>query len=86
MKSSTKYNAISTVAGAGAAVGMRRLVSAIWPADPPKNPAEPGVLWRDALTWAIVSSIGAGVARVVAHRLTASGWERLTGDIAPQQS
>lgn len=84
---STMFKAVSVLAGAGAAVGSRALIGKLWPGGaPPKNPADRGVTWKDAITWAVASGIGAGVARIVAYRAAAGGWEKLTGDVAPDMS
>jgi hypothetical protein len=79
------YEALSAAAGLLAAVAARKLVSAVWrgDAEPPLNPADRRVSWRDALSWALASALGAAVARVVALRGTAAGWERATGEVPP---
>ncbi len=80
----TLFKAVSLAAGAGAAIAVRSLIGRAWPGGaPPKNPAARDVTWRAALTWAVASGIGAGVARLVAQRLATSGWEKLSGDAAP---
>lgn len=82
---SMSWKVVSVGAGALAAIGMRQLVSAIWPgsARPPLNPADRKVDWTDALAWGIASGIGAGVARVVSTRGAATAWERVTGSPPP---
>lgn len=77
------FGALSAGAGVLAAFSTRALIGKLWPTDPPKNPADRTVAWREALTWAIVSSIGAGIARLVARRLSAAGWEKATGEVPP---
>jgi hypothetical protein len=79
------YNALSTVAGLAAAVVARKIVSALWRSDtePPLNPADRRTTWREALAWALATAVGAAVARVVALRGTAAGWERATGETPP---
>lgn len=79
------YQALSWGAGLVAAVAARKVVSALWRGDvePPLNPADRRVPWRDALTWALATALGAAVARVVAYRATAAGWESATGDAPP---
>jgi hypothetical protein len=76
------YRALSTVAGIGAAVAARKIVSALWQSDtdPPLNPADRRTSRQEALTWALATAIGAAVARVVARRGASEGWERATGD------
>jgi hypothetical protein len=39
--------------------------------EPPRNPADPEVEWRDAIIWTVVSGIVGGLARLVARRLLA---------------
>jgi hypothetical protein len=51
--------------------------------DPPNNPADPGVAWRDALVWAGSVSALVAVARVVARRGAAAGWSRARGRRPP---
>jgi hypothetical protein len=79
------YEALSAAAGLLAAVAARKLVTAVWRGDPqpPLNPADRRVSWSDALSWALASALGAGVARVVAMRGAAAGWERATGEAPP---
>jgi hypothetical protein len=79
------YNALSTVAGIAAAVAARKLVSALWRSDTetPLNPADRRTSWREALAWGLATAVGAAVARVVALRGTAAGWEKLSGETPP---
>ena len=79
------YNALSTVAGIAAAVAARKIVSALWSSDTetPLNPADRRISWREALAWGLATAVGAGVARVVALRGAASGWEKVTGETPP---
>jgi hypothetical protein len=79
------YNAMSTIFGLVAAVAVRKLVSALWRSDTetPLNPADRRTSWREALAWGLATAIGAGVARVVALRGAASGWEKITGETPP---
>ena len=79
------YRSLAGVAGIVSAFAARQLVSALWrgEADPPLNPADRRISWKDALTWAVSAGIGAGVARLVAMRVTAAGWELATGDTPP---
>jgi hypothetical protein len=79
------YNALSTVAGIAAAVAARNIVSALWSSDTdtPLNPADRRTSWREALAWGLATAVGAAVARVVALRGTAAGWEKMTGETPP---
>lgn len=70
-----------------AAVATRKALDAGWRAwrknDPPANPAAPGISWPEALAWAVATGVGAGVARMVAGRGAAAGWQRATGHLPP---
>lgn len=79
------YNALSTVAGLLAAVAARKIVSALWRSDTetPLNPADRRTSWQEALAWGLATAVGAAVARVVALRGTAAGWEAATGETPP---
>ena len=79
------YNALSTVAGILAAVAARKVVSALWRSDTetPLNPADRRTSWQEALAWGLATAIGAAVARIVALRGTAAGWEKMTGETPP---
>lgn len=63
--------------GSGALAGMltQRLLETAWKAvrgaSPPPKPADRRSSWIDALSWAIATGVGAGVARLVAIRTAA---------------
>ncbi len=79
------YNALSTVAGIAAAVAARKVVSALWRSDTqtPLNPADRRTSWREALAWGLATAVGAAVARIVALRAAAAGWEKMTSETPP---
>ncbi len=79
------YNALSTIVGIGAAVAARKIVSALWRSDTetPLNPADRRTSWQEALAWGLATAVGAGVARVIALRGAATGWEKMTGETPP---
>jgi hypothetical protein len=79
------FRAISGLAGLLAALATRQLVSALWrgDTDPPLNPADRRISWKEAMAWAFATAIGAAVARVVALRAAAAGWEKATGETPP---
>lgn len=52
--------------------------------DPPNNPADPEVTWRDALVWAGVTGAAVALGRVMARRGAAAGWRRFTGNHPPR--
>jgi hypothetical protein len=46
---------------------------------PPKNPASLAVSWRDALLWGAVSGLVFNLAKITAHRVTTSWWQKHKG-------
>lgn len=40
---------------------------------PPKNPADPGVGWQEALAWTVASSLMIGLGRLMARRSASAG-------------
>ena len=72
----------AAIAAAGAA---RNLASSVWRGDhePPIDPGDADVSWREAAAWAALSGLLAGFARVVARRGTEAGWKKATGEPAP---
>jgi hypothetical protein len=83
----TAWKTLTMGAGILAGVLMRRLLVASWRktrhVDPPSDPYQPASSWAEALTWAAATGVGVGVARVVAARGAAAGWERAMGAPPP---
>ncbi len=77
------WTAVSALAGAAAAATMRRGLQRLWPDPGSRNPADRRVTWREGLMWAVISGVGAGVARLVSQRLAAAGWEKAAGVSPP---
>lgn len=51
--------------------------------DPPKSTAGPGTGWGEAIAWTGATAVAIAVARLVAERGTAAGWQRATGHQPP---
>jgi hypothetical protein len=66
--------AVSGIAGAAAAFAARKAIVFLWTRitgkEPPENPDDPQVAWREALGWALVVGAGVQTARMLATRLT----------------
>ncbi len=79
------YKALTTIAGLLAALVARKIVSALWRSDveTPLNPVDRRISWNEALAWALATAVGAAVARTIALRGTAAGWEMATGETPP---
>lgn len=84
---SSGFKALSTASAIGAGIATRAVLKKVWAkrtgTEPPADPADPSVGWREALSWAASAGVAVGVGRVVGRRLAASAWERTTGDTAP---
>jgi Protein of unknown function (DUF4235) len=74
--------------GSGALAGLvtQRLLEAMWKtarSDTPPVPADRRSSWADALSWAVATGVGAGVARLVAIRTAATVWEATVHEPPP---
>lgn len=81
------YKLIGIGAGLVASKVARSALDKGWAAtkggEPPRNPAVPGTTWSEALTWAVASGVAVAVARLVATKTVASGWQKTTGQLPP---
>lgn len=73
------WRLITLGSGALAGLATQRFLETAWKAvhgeAPPPVPADRRSSWVDALSWAIATGVGAGVARLVAIRTAARVWE-----------
>ncbi len=75
------------VAAAGSAIAAawvgRKAVTLTWKAatgnEPPVNPEDPEVTWKEAVAWALVSGAVIGLARLLASRQAAAWYRKQTG-------
>ncbi len=79
------WSVASALSAMVAAMFVRKMVAAIWPGEetPPLNPADRKIGWQQALGWAALSGLGAGVARTMSRRVAAAGWEAAFGETPP---
>ena len=83
------WKVISTGVGVLSGILVRQAIGLVWKAlsggreDPPLNPADRRISWSEGLQWAVASGVGVGIARLVADRLAARGWEAATGHLPP---
>jgi hypothetical protein len=72
---SLAWKVLGTGAAVGAGVLAKRLVTSAWKLatgkEPPANPEDPEVSWKEALGWAVASGAVVGVARLLATRKAA---------------
>lgn len=83
----TAWKFAATAAGVVAGVVARKSLMKAWTVakktDPPTNPAARDTAWGEALAWTLATSIGVGVARLIATRGAAGAWEKATGALPP---
>lgn len=83
----TVWKLAATGAAVVAGVAVRNLLMSAWRGiaknDPPNNPADPATSWGEAILWTAVTGLAVGVARMVASRGAAAGWQKATGSLPP---
>ena len=84
----TAWKIAAVGSGVIAGVVVRKALMSGWKAthhgaNPPTNPANRNTQWTEALTWTVATSIGVGIARLIATRGAAGAWEKLTGALPP---
>ncbi|HVE64202.1 MAG TPA: DUF4235 domain-containing protein [Mycobacteriales bacterium] len=81
------WKVVGIGAGTAAAMLTKKAMTAAWRgakhADPPANPAAPSTSWPEGLAWAVSTGVALGVARLVAQRGAAAGWQKATGSLPP---
>ena len=82
------WKAVSVGLGALAGLATRHVLELTWKAlrgsTPPKVPADRRSSWVDALSWAVATGIGVGVARLLAVRTAAAVWEAAVHEPPPE--
>ena len=85
-----KYGWKAITIGLGALTGFvtKRVPEFIWKAlrgaTPPKVAADRRSSWADALSWAVATGVGVGVARLLAMRSAAVLWEAAVHEPPPE--
>lgn len=81
------WQALTTIAAVGAAIVVRKVLTAAWTSlrsnEPPTNPADPATAWSEALAWTAATGLVVGIARMVATRGAAGAWTKATGTMPP---
>ncbi len=89
MSFTKKYGWKAVTVGLGALTGLvtQRALEAMWKvlrgSTPPKVAADRRSSWADALSWAVATGIGVGVARLLALRSAAVLWEAAVHEPPP---
>lgn len=85
-----KYGWRAIVIGTGALTGLaaQRVVELVWTAvrgsKPPKLAADRSSPWPEAVSWAVATGVGVGVARLLAVRAAAALWETAVHEPPPE--
>lgn len=78
-----QYKAIDKLATIAVAVGTHTLFQKGWKTftkhDPPENPSDPGVQWKDAFMWGAATGLGIGMSKVLMQILVDASWEKYKG-------
>lgn len=73
------WKAIAVGTGALTGFATQRVIELVWTAvrgsKPPKLAADRSSPWPEAVSWAVATGIGVGVARLLAVRTAAALWE-----------
>jgi hypothetical protein len=82
------WKAIAIATGALTGLATQRIIEFIWTAirgsTPPKLAADRSSPWPEAVSWAIATGIGVGVARLLAVRTAAVLWEAAVHEPPPE--
>jgi len=82
------WSVFSLGAALGAAAVAKKTLNTSWKAatgkNPPANPADPDVDVWEAVSWALVSGMAVGLARMLAQRRATSYYVRSTGHLPGQ--
>jgi hypothetical protein len=82
------WKAVTLGLGALAGLATQRVLEAVWKgwrgSTPPKIPADRRSPWPDALTWAVATGVGVGLARLLAIRTAAAVWEAAAHEPPPE--
>lgn len=79
----TLWKLTGTGAAVVAGIATRKGLTTSWVAatgkEPPVNPEDPEVQWREAVAWAVLSGAAIGVARLLVARKLAQVWTQKSG-------
>ncbi|HVV76811.1 MAG TPA: DUF4235 domain-containing protein [Mycobacteriales bacterium] len=81
------HKVLSGVGAAATTAVARKVLMKGWTKatgkEPPADPANPDVKWREAVGWAAASAAVVAVARLLAQRRVADTWRRASGNLPP---
>jgi len=78
---------VTVVVGIPVGIATKKVVIQVWnatrSADTPRQPAEEGVQWADAIGWAALSAAGVVLADLVTRKGAAELWRTIVGGEPP---
>ena len=87
MAGSKMWSLMGLGATVGATIAARKAMTTTWKVatgkNPPHNPAHPDVTIADAISWATISGVAVGLARMFASRKAADYYRKSTGHLPP---
>lgn len=79
------WKLLAAGAAAVATAVADRAIRSAWKAttgdEPPANPTNPDVEWREAIGWAVLSGAAIGIARLLAQRRAAAYYRNSSGTL-----
>lgn len=77
------WNATASAVAVGAVAASKPVIERTWRlvtgAEPPGNPADAEVAWKDAILWAVITGAVIGLVRLIAQRSAAGAWNKARG-------
>ncbi|GAA2758192.1 hypothetical protein GCM10009872_35520 [Actinopolymorpha rutila] len=88
-RSKLGWTIVRSVSTLAAVAVTRKAVDTSWRYvtgnEPPSDPEDPDLTWKEAVTWALASGMGIAIARLLATRQAAKLWQRWTGELPPSK-
>ncbi|WP_224997769.1 DUF4235 domain-containing protein [Cesiribacter sp. SM1] len=79
----TQYKILDKLTTIGVAVGTRSLLKMGWQSfeksNPPENPTDPDVIWKDAFIWGAAVGLGVGLSKVLMKIILDESWQKYMG-------
>lgn len=86
-KKAVVWKIVTLASGTAAGLVTERVLVVVWDKAfsriAPTNIADRRTSWAAALSWAVATGVGVGVARLVANRSAAAVWEAATDEVPP---
>lgn len=78
-----QYQVLDKLTTVGVAIGTRTLLKKGWQkltkSDPPENPTDPEIIWKQAFLWGAAVGLGVGLSKVLMKIVLDRSWEKYKG-------